>query len=135
MIDTATVHSRGASVNTAVIILFHGSRVEGAGEAVRRIMSEVRQRGEYEIVEEAFLQHAKPELMDVIQSCVRQHAGKIVIVPFFLQMGMHVTADIPALVEEARKRYPDVQISMTDAVGSHHGMIDIVLDLAGKRNC
>ncbi len=133
MIDTATVH--GASVNTAVIVLFHGSRAGEAGEAVRRVISEVRRRGKYEIVEGAFLRHAEPGLMDVIQNCVQRHVGKIVIVPFFLQIGRHVTADIPALVEEVRKRYPGLRISMTDAVGSHPGMIDIVLDLARKGNC
>jgi sirohydrochlorin ferrochelatase len=50
-------------------------------------------------------------------------------------MGMHVTADIPVLVERARIRYPGVQISMTDAVGAHPGMIDIVLDLAAQECC
>ncbi len=120
-------------MNTALIVLFHGSRAEGSGKIVRRIISEVRRRGEYEIVEGAFLRHAQPGLMDVIQHCVQRHAGEIVIVPFFLQTGMHVTADIPALVEEARKRYPRLRISMTDAVGSHSRMIDIVLDLAGKK--
>ena len=121
-------------MDTAVIILFHGSRAQGAGETVRGLVSEVRRRGEYEIVEGAFLRHGRPGLMDAIQHCVQRHVGKIVIVPFFLQMGLHVTADIPALVEEVRKRYPGLRISMTDAVGSHPLMIDIVLDLAGKGN-
>jgi sirohydrochlorin ferrochelatase len=122
-------------VKTAVIILFHGSKVERAGETVRRIIHEVRRKGKYWIVEEAYLQHAKPGLRDAIQRCVQQGIGNIVIVPFFLQMGTHVTADIPLLVAEARKRYADLQITTTEAVGSHPLMVDIVLDLAGKDIC
>lgn len=132
MIDTAPEHSCGVSVKTAVIILFHGSRAEGAGDVVRRITSEVRQRGGYDLVEEAFLRHAKPTLMDAIQRCVELQAEKIVIVPFFLQLGTHVTADIPGMVEEARKRYPQTTIDAADAVGLHPLMADIVLDLVEK---
>lgn len=130
MIDTAPVHLCGVSVKTAVIILFHGSRAEGAGDVVRRITSEVRQRGGYDLVEEAFLQHAKPALQDAIQRCVELQAEKVVIVPFFLQLGMHVTADIPAMVQEARERYRKTAIISTNAVGLHPLMVDIVLDLA-----
>ena len=119
-------------MKTAVIILFHGSRAERAGDTVRRIIHEVRRKGKYRIVEEAFLQHAKPGLMDAIKHCVQQGVDNIAIVPFFLQMGTHVTADIPLLVAEAKKHYAGLQISTTDAVGSHPLMIDIVLDLAGK---
>ncbi len=122
-------------MKTAVIILFHGSRAERAGDVVRRITDEVRRRGKYCAVEEAFLQHAKPGLRDAILRCVERGAGNIVIVPFFLQTGTHVTADIPLLVADAKRRYADLQITTTEAVGSHPLMIDIVIDLAGKDIC
>ena len=119
-------------VKTAIIILFHGSRADGAAEAVRRIINEVRNRGCYDVVEAAFLQHTSPAFATAVQSCVQLGTSKIVVVPFFLQMGLHVTADVPVLIDRAREHYPDVQISMTHAVGAHPGMIDIVLDLAGN---
>ncbi len=125
---------KGVRVKTAVIVLFHGSRAERAGEVVQRIVTEVRQRSQFDPVMEAFLQHAKPGLRDSIQQCIQQDVRIIIIVPFFLQLGMHVTADIPTIVAEAKKNYPGLQIIVTDAVGSHPLMIDIVLDLAGKRD-
>ncbi len=121
-------------VKTAVIVLFHGSRAERAEEVVQQIVTEVRQRGQFDQVMEAFLQHARPGLRDAIQQCAQQDVRVIIIVPFFLQLGMHVTADIPAIVAEAKKNYPGLQIIVTDAVGSHPLMIDIVLDLAEKRD-
>ena len=121
-------------MKTGIIILFHGSRAEGADDAVRRIIAEVRQRGGYDIVTEAFLQHASPGLSESVQRCVQQQVGKIVIVPFFMQSGAHVTKDIPAIVEEARKRHPAVAFKVTDFVGSHPLITEIVLDLIGKRN-
>jgi sirohydrochlorin ferrochelatase len=117
-------------VSTAVIILFHGSRAEGADETAQRIAADVGRRGRFGAVATAFLQHVKPDLMEAVHACVRQGADKIVVVPFFLQMGMHVTADIPVLINRVKKRYPDLTIVVTGAVGSHPLMAEIVVDLA-----
>jgi sirohydrochlorin ferrochelatase len=71
-------------VKTGVIILFHGSRTEASGEAVRHIIGEVRKRGGYDIIKEAYLQYTAPALDISIQRCVQERAEKIVIVPFFM---------------------------------------------------
>jgi len=119
-------------VKTAVIILGHGSRNGGADDAVRRIVAEVRKRGGYEIVEHAFLQYVPPSPPEALENCIRQHAEKIVIVPFFMQPGAHVTKDIPAFVGKARKQHPNIEIMVTDFAGSHPRMTEIVLDLVGN---
>ncbi len=115
----------------AVIILFHGSKAPASGAAAKGIAGEVRRRGGYDLVIEAFLQHGEPVLRDAIQNCVHEKAGEIIIVPFFLQTGLHVTADIPVIVKEEQKRFPVVRMKVTEAIGTHPLMIDAVLDLAG----
>jgi len=119
-------------VKSAVIILGHGSRSAGADKAIQRIVVEVKKRGGHEIVEQAFLQHTLPALMETIEACARQDAGRIVIVPFFMQPGAHVTRDIPALIGQAKKKHPGIEILMTDFAGSHPLMAEIVMDLVGK---
>ncbi len=117
-------------MKTAVIILFHGSRAEGAGEIAGRIAAEVGKLGKFRVVTTAFLQHAKPDLIEAVRTCIRQGAGKIIVVPFFLQLGMHVTSDIPVLMERIKKEYPDLSIVATGAVGTHPLMADIVVKMA-----
>ena len=119
-------------MKTAVIILGHGSRSGGADDAIQRIVTEVKKVGGYEIVEHAFLQHVPPPPQKALENCIRQHAEKIVIVPFFMQPGAHVTKDIPAFVEKAKKQHPNIEIMVTDFAGSHPLMTEIVLDLVGK---
>jgi len=119
-------------MKSAVIILGHGSRSEGADKSIQRIAVEVKKRGGYEIVDQAFLQHTPPTLMETIEACARQDAGRIVIVPFFMQSGAHVTKDVPVLIEQARKKHPGIEILLTDFVGSHPLMAEIVMDLVGK---
>lgn len=117
-------------MKTAVIILFHGSRAEGSAATVHRIVAEVRRRGHFGLVAEAFLQHTTPGLREATAHCIQQRAKKIVIVPFFLQLGTHVTADIPQIVDELRNSHPEIEIALTEPVGSHPLLVDAVLGLA-----
>jgi sirohydrochlorin ferrochelatase len=129
-----TLVRKGAFVRTAVIILGHGSRNTGADEAIRKVVDGVKQTGSFTVVEHAFLQYAPPTPHEIIERCVGQNVDRIVIVPFFLQAGAHVTRDIPELVSNARKAYRGVEIVVTDYVGTHLLMAKVVEELAGKGN-
>ncbi len=119
-------------MKTAVIILGHGSKSDG-DPTINRIAASVKARGRFEIVEHAFLRYARPNPDEAVDRCVRQGATRVVIVPFFLHQGAHVTKDIPALVWRAKKQNPTVDFVVTDFVGTHPLMTDIVLDMAGKK--
>lgn len=115
-------------MKTAVIILGHGSRTGDADSSIRRVAANVKTSGGFEIVAHAFLQYMRPQPEEVIEHCIRAGATKIVIVPFFLQAGAHVTKDVPALAAMTRTRYPDVEVVVTDMVGSHPLMATIVTE-------
>src|SRR5512147_1375491 len=120
MIETSLLQGQmGVTVRTAVIILGHGSRRQGAGDPLAGLASAVRNDRGIEIVEHAFLQYAPPSLPDSVARCVDQGAERVVIVPFFVQPGAHVTKDIPELVKGLRGQYPRVAFSVTDHVGGH----------------
>jgi sirohydrochlorin ferrochelatase len=122
----------GGAVKTAVIILFHGSREERAAEAADRIVAAVTARGGYDVIERAFLQYAQPDLPAAVERCVQQGAGRIVVVPFFMQTGTHVTSDVPRVLREFCARHPGVTVAVSDAVGTHPLMAEIVADLVRK---
>ncbi len=117
----------------AVIILFHGSRAEGSERTAKRIVSDVRKRGGYEIVTEAYLQHGSPGISQAVEQCIEKKAREIVIVPYFTQSGAHVTRDIPAFTRSVGKKHPGIKITVADFVGSHPLITDIVTDLVKKR--
>ena len=81
-------------MKTAVIILGHGSRREGAGGPLQGLAAAVRQRGGHAAVEHAFLQYATPMFPEAVDRIVAAGAERVVIVPFFVQPGHHVTGDI-----------------------------------------
>jgi len=76
----------------------------------------------------AYLQFAEPDIMQAITDCVKDGAKKIIIHPYFLGSGMHVTTDIPGIIEEARGKYDGVEFVYTEPLGIHNKMAEIVLE-------
>ncbi len=116
-------------MKTAVIILGHGSRSDGNDAALKGLLAAIRESVSSDIVEYAFLQYAKPTPDEALDRCIRQGVKKIVIIPFFMQSGVHVTKDIPAFLEKAKQNHPTLDIRVTDYVGAHPLMEQIVADL------
>ncbi|MBI5098408.1 MAG: precorrin-8X methylmutase [Nitrospirae bacterium] len=79
-------------------------------------------------VRTAYLQFAKPDIMEAINGCVKDGAKKIIIHPYFLSSGMHVTTDIPAIVKEAAGTFPNVEFVYTEPLGVHNNMAQVVLE-------
>lgn len=116
-------------MKTAILVVAHGSPVAKANEDLFDLVEQVRERSGYEIVEAAFLERARPSIPEGMDACVRQGAGRVVVLPFFLLLGAHVVEDLPRLVEEARERYSGVEF----VLGRHLGDDDRVALAALER--
>ena len=115
---------------TALIVFAHGSSIETANEAVRQVSAEMARQGEYTLVETAFLGGGKPDLAGAVESVVASGADKIVILPYFLTLGLHLQRDLPDLIAAARERHPGISIEMTPPLDGHAGLVGILLDRA-----
>lgn len=79
-------------------------------------------------VRSAYLEFGKPDIMSAIRQCVEDGATKIIAHPYFLSSGMHVTKDIPAIIDEARASYPEVEMIYTEPLGVHDKLVEIVIE-------
>ncbi len=79
-------------------------------------------------VKVAYLQFAEPDIMGTIRGCIEGGATKIIVHPFFLSSGMHVTKDIPEMIAEARGIYADVEFVYTEPLGVHEKLVQIVIE-------
>lgn len=114
-----------------IIIAGHGSPKKDANniEQVARLLHGMVHPGcAGDCVRVAYLQFAKPDIMQAIADCVRDGAKKIIVHPYFLSSGMHVTTDIPGIIKDARGTYSDVDIIYTEPLGIHNKMAEVVLE-------
>ena len=120
----------------ALIIIAHGSRKASSNEEVKALGEKVRslQDKHYRFVMTAFLEFADPSLEEGMLSCIDKGASEIVILPYFLASGNHVTRDIPEAVQKIQASYPQVKITLKEHIGSASGMVSLLSDMAVSSN-
>jgi sirohydrochlorin ferrochelatase len=82
----------------------------------------------------SFLEFTTPSLEESILACIDKYASEIVILPYFLASGNHVTRDIPEVVEKIQVSYPQVKITLKEHIGSATGMVNLLSDMAVSSN-
>lgn len=104
-------------METGIIILAHGSKIESGNEGLYRIVDLIQEIGGYKDVEPAFLQLATPSLNDSIQNLLQRKIKKIVIMPLLLFSGNHVREDIPQIIEAEKAKHPDITFVLARNIG------------------
>ena len=69
---------------------------------------------------------AEPYITVAFQRCIEQGATHIMCHPYFLSKGKHYQEDIPNLLTEASEMYPGISFSITEPLGVHDGIIDLI---------
>ena len=113
----------------ALLIVAHGSRRMASNDEVRRVTQQFNQLDhDFTRVSCAFLELDKPSIPDGLIEQIKAGATEIVVLPYFLSAGRHVTEDIPAEIASVHVTYPDVQITLAPYLGASHAMPMILLD-------
>jgi sirohydrochlorin ferrochelatase len=113
----------------AVLVVSHGSRSPKTKEEVSRLVETLRHRLPGTIIEFAFLEIEPPSIPQGIDKCVAQGTDAVTVALNFLNAGRHVNDDIPAIIAQARQKYPHVTFAMTQPVGQHPQIPDLFIDL------
>jgi len=113
--------------STAIIVFAHGSAVPEANGEVARLAEEVSRRARCP-ARSAFLELAQPDLAAAVAESVEAGARRVVVVPYFLTMGVHVRRDLPRLIAEQQARFPGLDIRAGQSLEGYPGMADALLD-------
>ena len=112
----------------AILLIDHGSRRDEANALLDAVAEQVRKRTPASIVEVAHLEITEPNIAEGIDACVEKGATQIVVHPFFLGPGRHTSEDIPEQVGRAASSHPNIQIRISEPLGGHDAIIDVILD-------
>jgi len=109
------------------VVFAHGSSIESANDAVRAVAVEMARRGEYDAVEAAFLEGGKPDLAGAVDILAGRGFTQVVVIPYFLTLGLHLQRDLPRLVEQIRAVHPAIEMVVTAPLDGHPAMVDALL--------
>jgi len=111
----------------AIILFAHGSAVEEANQGVRMLARRIEEAGSYAYVRASFLGPGQPELGPAIAEAAGAGFERIVVIPYFLTLGIHLRRDLPRLVAAEKQRHPRLEIQVGRSLEDHPEMASLVL--------
>lgn len=111
---------------TAILIVDHGSRRVESNDLLLEVVAMFRRVSGLAIVEPAHMEIAEPSIDVAFARCAEQGATMVIVFPYFLSPGRHVSEDIPRLAAQAAERFPDVRHIVTAPLGLHDLMGEIM---------
>ena len=115
--------------STGYIVFAHGSSIESANDAVRDVTAEFARKGHLDVTEAAFLEGGKPDLAGALEA-MADKVSRVVVVPYFLTLGLHLQRDLPRLIDQVKAAHPKLEIEVAAPLDQHPALIDALLDRA-----
>lgn len=113
----------------AIILLGHGSRVPGAGEGMEKATQLLKEKYHFEMVEGCYMSRIGPHFPETLAACVENGATDVLVIPYFLNTGLHIHIDIPEMMQIEAEKYPDIRL----VYGKPMGYDDLVVEILKKR--
>jgi sirohydrochlorin ferrochelatase len=117
-------------VRLGIVVFGHGSSVASANEAVRTIAARAAAEGAWDLYETAFLE-ASPRLDEAVRRLAASGAEEILVLPYFLTLGIHLQRDLPKLVEDLAREH-SVRIRVAEPLDGHPELSRILVDRASE---
>ena len=127
-----TLRERYIVAVRAILLIDHGS-VKAEANHMVSCMANLLQHvvGDAVLVRHAHMELAEPSIAAGFENCVQAGATEVIAFPYMLSPGKHVTRDVPRLVAEAARAFPQVTYRVTDAFGVHEKLAELIALRAG----
>ena len=110
---------------TTFLLAGHGSRNREGNDEIERFADQWRQKHPDWRIEVCFIEHADVLLNDGLDNAAKG-AQRVVLIPFILNAAGHVKMELPAAIESARERHPNVEFVVTRHLGMGREIFDVL---------
>ena len=99
---------------------------------MEKVAADMAVAGRYETYETAFLESARPDLKEAVARLTAKGVERIIVLPYFLTLGIHLKRDLPRIVDELALIHKGVEIKVTEPLDGHPALKEILLDRARR---
>jgi sirohydrochlorin ferrochelatase len=115
----------------ALLLLDHGSIRQEANLLLEQLAALIQSLRPGLPVHFAHMELAEPSIAQGFEKCIQSGATEIIVHPYMLARGRHVNSDIPRLVEQIARKYLHVKVHITEPLGLHEKIAQVVLERTG----
>jgi precorrin-8X/cobalt-precorrin-8 methylmutase len=114
-----------------IVVLAHGSRGERGASEVPEVLQKLSDglrlllSSEVEI-SGAALQFNHPSLEESVEGFISRGIKSIIIAPYFLFPGRHLTEHVPQAIAELKRNHADAQFTVTDNLGLQEYFVELI---------
>lgn len=113
---------------TAVLLMAHGSRRSAANQDLVILAQHLEQSHLYCRVQVSYLELATPTILEGARLCIHAGASRVLMLPYFLSAGTHVSQDLADLRTALVAEFPRAEFVLCPHLGLHPLMVQIVQD-------
>jgi sirohydrochlorin ferrochelatase len=117
-------------VMNTLLLIAHGSRRAEANADLEHVAADMRRRGAFAVVQCSYLELAEPDIHTGGAKCVAAGASSVVMLPYFLSPGKHVSEDLTEAQAKLAAEFPHVQFRLAAPLAGHPLLLDAVADRA-----
>lgn len=110
----------------AILYICHGSRSHSAVCSAVNFVNKIIEKFHYPIQEISFIELVNPTISDGLEACITRGATTIYVLPVLLLSANHVKVDIPSEISLLKKKYPSIEIKLSNPIGVHQNMILLI---------
>lgn len=116
----------------ALVVIAHGSRRVASNDEVKDLVKTMSKLdgNSFDVIKACFLELASPSIPEALDACVDDGSREIIVLPYFLSAGTHVSHDIPRALSAAREKHPNIVITERAHIGAGAFMSQMLLNAA-----
>jgi sirohydrochlorin ferrochelatase len=125
----ALTHKRAQGADPeadALLLMAHGTPHEAANGPIVRVAEALR--AHYAHVQLGFMELNAPTIAEAASSLARAGATRVVAVPYFLQLGEHVAADLPEEIRGAQREHRRVRFTLAEYLSYDPLLLEVIRD-------
>ena len=109
-----------------IILFAHGSRDPQWRAPMEAVAARAAALDPQAQIACAYLELMAPDLPACAAAMAAQGVTAISIVPMFLGVGRHAREDLPPMLEELRRRHPQVRFELRPSIGEDARVVDML---------
>ena len=116
------------SETTGLLIVCHGSPLREANDGFIALVGRIAARLGMSHVLPAFFALVRPNIQDQIAALAARGVDRIVVMPYFLFQGQHVSVDIPNILAQCHEWFPGVTLELMPTLENDPGVETVVVE-------